>query len=115
MIVNGLSWWQAWICVWIGYSVTGIFVAINARPGAVYHISFPVINRSSFGIWGALWPVLNRAAMGMSQLLSRSYNASLTVNSLCLVWSSSLHWWKLCLPYDPIHLEIMGKRPQHVQ
>ncbi|CEI68907.1 putative permease C29B12.14c [Fusarium venenatum] len=63
MIVNGLSWWQAWLCVWIGYSITGIFVVINARPGAVYHISFPVINRSSFGIWGALWPVLNRAAM----------------------------------------------------
>jgi NCS1 family nucleobase:cation symporter-1 len=63
MIVNGLSWWQAWLCVWIGYSVTGIFVVINARPGAVYNISFPVINRSSFGIWGALWPVLNRAAM----------------------------------------------------
>jgi NCS1 family nucleobase:cation symporter-1 len=63
MIVNGLSWWQAWLCVWIGYSITGLFVAINARPGAIYHISFPVINRSAFGIWGGLWPVLNRAAM----------------------------------------------------
>lgn len=64
MIVGGLSWWQAWICVWIGYTITGIFVAMNARFGAMYHIGFPVANRSSFGIWGSLWPVFNRAAMG---------------------------------------------------
>jgi NCS1 family nucleobase:cation symporter-1 len=67
MIVGGLSWWQAWICVWIGYTVTGVFVAMNARFGAMYHIGFPVANRSSFGIWGSLWPVFNRAAMGKCQ------------------------------------------------
>ncbi|KAH7150481.1 permease for cytosine/purines, uracil, thiamine, allantoin-domain-containing protein [Dactylonectria estremocensis] len=63
MIINGLSWWQAWICVWIGYTFTGVFVAMNARFGSMYHIGFPVANRSSFGIWGSLWPVFNRAAM----------------------------------------------------
>ncbi|KAM0432882.1 hypothetical protein ACHAPT_004584 [Fusarium lateritium] len=63
MIVGGLSWWQAWLCVWIGYSITGLFVAMNARIGAMYHIGFPVANRAAFGIWGSLWPVLNRAAM----------------------------------------------------
>jgi NCS1 family nucleobase:cation symporter-1 len=36
---------------------------MTGRIGATYHISFPVINRASFGIWGALWPVFNRAAM----------------------------------------------------
>ena len=36
---------------------------MTGRIGATYHISFPVVNRSSFGIWGALWPVFNRAAM----------------------------------------------------
>ncbi|KAH7134350.1 permease for cytosine/purines, uracil, thiamine, allantoin-domain-containing protein [Dactylonectria macrodidyma] len=63
MIIGGLSWWQAWICVWVGYTFTGVFVAMNARFGAMYHIGFPVANRSSFGIWGSLWPVFNRAAM----------------------------------------------------
>ena len=29
----------------------------------MYHISFPVVNRVSFGIWGSLWPVLNRSVM----------------------------------------------------
>lgn len=36
---------------------------MTGRIGATYHISFPVVNRASFGVWGALWPVFNRAAM----------------------------------------------------
>ncbi|KAH7139115.1 uracil permease [Dendryphion nanum] len=62
-IVDGLSWWQSWLCVWLGYSIAGAFVCLTGRIGAQYHISFPVVNRSSFGIWGSLWPVFNRAAM----------------------------------------------------
>lgn len=63
MVVAGLNWWQAWLCVWIGYSVAGAFVVMTGRIGAVYHISYPVVSRSSFGIWGGLWPVFNRTAM----------------------------------------------------
>ncbi|RDL39048.1 putative uracil permease [Venustampulla echinocandica] len=63
MIVAGLSWWQSWICVWLGYSIAGCFIVATGRIGAVYHIPFPVVSRASFGIWGALWPVFNRAAM----------------------------------------------------
>ncbi len=63
MIVNGLSWWQSWLCVWIGYTISGTFICMTGRIGATYHISFPVVSRASFGIWGSLWPVFNRAAM----------------------------------------------------
>ncbi|KAM7184482.1 uracil permease [Rhypophila sp. PSN 637] len=63
MIVNGLSWWQSWLCVWIGYAIAGCFICATGRIGAMYHIGFPVVSRSSFGIWGSLWPVFNRAAM----------------------------------------------------
>ncbi|KAK1249469.1 hypothetical protein MKX07_002985 [Trichoderma sp. CBMAI-0711] len=63
MIIAGLSWWQAWICVWLGYSISACFIVMTGRIGATYHIGFPVIGRASFGIWGSLWPVFNRAAM----------------------------------------------------
>ncbi|TGZ79140.1 uracil permease [Ascodesmis nigricans] len=63
MIMGGLSWWQSWICVWIGYFIAGCFICATGRIGATYHIGFPVVARSSFGIYGALWPVFNRAAM----------------------------------------------------
>jgi cytosine/uracil/thiamine/allantoin permease len=39
------------------------FICLTGRIGATYHISFPVVARASFGIWGSLWPVFNRAAM----------------------------------------------------
>lgn len=58
---SGLAWWHAWLCVWIGYFVAAVFICLTGRIGAVYHISFPVVARSSFGIWGSLWPVFNRA------------------------------------------------------
>ncbi|KAK0665682.1 putative uracil permease [Cercophora samala] len=63
MIVGGLSWWQSWICVWLGYAISGFFICLTGRIGAQYHIGFPVVARSSFGIWGSLWPVFNRAIM----------------------------------------------------
>ncbi|KAF3016254.1 hypothetical protein G7054_g8775 [Neopestalotiopsis clavispora] len=63
MIVAGLSWWQSWLCVWIGYAIAACFICATGRIGATYHIGFPVVNRASFGIWGSLWPVFNRAAM----------------------------------------------------
>ncbi|TCD70712.1 hypothetical protein EIP91_002088 [Steccherinum ochraceum] len=63
MVQLGMSWWQAWICVWIGYGVVAPFIVLSARPGAVFHITFPVVARTSFGVYGSLWCVFNRGAM----------------------------------------------------
>jgi len=63
MVTLGLSWWQAWICVWLGYGFVAPFIVLNARPGAIYHITFPVVARTSFGLWGSLWCTFNRGAM----------------------------------------------------
>ncbi|RCK65778.1 Uracil permease [Candida viswanathii] len=60
---GGMNWWQTWLSVWLGYALCGIFVSIGARVGTLYHISFPVAARSSFGIYGSLWPVINRVFM----------------------------------------------------
>jgi NCS1 family nucleobase:cation symporter-1 len=59
----GMTWWQTWLSVWVGYIMCGIFVSLGARIGIMYHISFPVAARSSFGIFGSLWPILNRVVM----------------------------------------------------
>lgn len=91
---GGLAWWHAWLCVWIGYFVAAVFICLTGRIGAVYHISFPVVARSSFGIWGSLWPVFNRAGNYnplffdyWNPLLSRPFS-----NGLHMVWSAVLHW-----------------------
>ncbi|RVX68013.1 hypothetical protein B0A52_08424 [Exophiala mesophila] len=71
---GGLAWWHAWLCVWIGYFIAAMFICLTGRIGAVYHISFPVVARSSFGIWGSLWPVFNRAAMACIWAIWPSFN-----------------------------------------
>ncbi|WVQ83650.1 hypothetical protein IAT38_005792 [Cryptococcus sp. DSM 104549] len=63
MISAGLNWWQAFVCVIIGYSLVGPLLVLNARPGAVHGIVFPAVNRTTFGLFGSLWPVFNRAGM----------------------------------------------------
>ncbi|OOQ90953.1 permease C29B12.14c [Penicillium brasilianum] len=73
MIVSGLSWWQSWLCVWIGYFIAAGFVCLTGRIGAVYHISFPVTVRASFGIWGSFWPVINRVVMAIIWYGVQSY------------------------------------------
>lgn len=62
-VQQGMTWWQTWISVWIGYLLCGIFVSLSARIGVVNHISFPITVRASFGIFFALWPVINRVVM----------------------------------------------------
>ncbi|KAG9221692.1 hypothetical protein CCMSSC00406_0005605 [Pleurotus cornucopiae] len=63
MVQLGLSWWQAWICVWLGYGIIAPFIVLNARPGAMFHVTFPVVARTSFGLYGSLWCTFNRGAM----------------------------------------------------
>lgn len=63
MISAGLTWWQAFLCVIIGYSLVGPILVLNARPGAVFGLIFPAVNRTTFGVFGSLWPVFNRTCL----------------------------------------------------
>lgn len=61
----GLTWWQATIVVWIGAGVSGTCMALNSRAAANYHIGYPVILRTCFGMYGHYWPVISRGACAM--------------------------------------------------
>lgn len=69
----GLSWWEVWISVILGYSFVGVFIFLSQRVGAYYHISFPVSCRSSFGVFGSIWPILNRVVMAVIWALVQSW------------------------------------------
>lgn len=59
----GISWYAAWIAIILGYTLVSFVIVITARIAAIYHISFPILARSSFGVWGAIWPTINRSVM----------------------------------------------------
>ncbi|EIW55424.1 uncharacterized protein TRAVEDRAFT_74222 [Trametes versicolor FP-101664 SS1] len=61
----GLTWWQATIVVWIAAFVAGLCMALNSRAAANYHVGYPVILRTCFGMYGHYWPVFARGACAM--------------------------------------------------
>lgn len=101
MIVGGLSWWQSWLCVWFGYLIAACFICLTGRIGSMYHISFPVVSRASFGIWGSLWPVFNRAAMaciwyGVQAWIGGTYLARIST----ILWRQILTLFKRGMRYN---------------
>ncbi|KAG3229927.1 NCS1 nucleoside transporter family [Suillus brevipes Sb2] len=89
MIVLGMSWWQAWLVIWIGYGVMTPFIVLAGRPGAVFHVTFPVVNRASFGIFGSLWCVFNRATMACIWYgVQSSIGGSCVLVMLRAIWPS---------------------------
>ena len=81
----GLSWWQATIVVWIAASVSGLCMALNSRAAANYHVGYPVILRTSFGMYGHYWPVLARGAAAMLWVSVLSQSRSSTLSPLVLI------------------------------
>jgi len=109
MVQLGLSWWQAWICVWLGYGVVAPFICLNARPGAIFHVTFPVVARTSFGLYGSLWCTFNRGAMAwcvvISMIVIWNY-VYLITNPIpqYLVWCASQYRWRLHEGHAPGNL-----------
>lgn len=61
----GLSMWEALACHLGGQFLAGVSMVFTGRPGAVYHVGFPVVARASFGVFGAFWPIINRVVMSI--------------------------------------------------
>jgi nucleobase:cation symporter-1, NCS1 family len=64
-ITAGLTIWECLGCYFGGQLVAGCLIALNGRAGAIYHVPFPIVCRSSFGAFGSLWPTFNRAVMSI--------------------------------------------------
>lgn len=63
LITGGMNWWQAVLTVLLGNLIVLVPMALNARAGTAYGIPFPVLLRSSFGVFGANIPALMRAVV----------------------------------------------------
>lgn len=59
----GLNLWEVLGCQVAGWLIAATIFVLNGRPGAVYHVGFPVNCRAAFGVFGGWWPTFNRAVM----------------------------------------------------
>lgn len=64
-VTAGLSPMEALFTMFAGRCLAAILIALNGRGGAIYHIPFPSLVRSSFGVYGSWWPVLSRAVLSI--------------------------------------------------
>jgi NCS1 family nucleobase:cation symporter-1 len=65
MVGIGLNWWQSILVIFGSQMISSIFQALNSRCGAVYHIGYPVVSRSVFGMYGAYYVVFARAVLAV--------------------------------------------------
>lgn len=64
-MTQGLTMWEALLCHLGGQFLAGVTMAFSGRPGAVYHVGYPILARASFGWIGAIWPVIQRVVMSI--------------------------------------------------
>ncbi|KAE8158969.1 permease for cytosine/purines, uracil, thiamine, allantoin-domain-containing protein [Aspergillus tamarii] len=65
MIGIGLSWWQSIVVIFVSQLICSIAMAFNSRAASVYHIGYPCVARSVFGMWGSYYFVGARAVMAV--------------------------------------------------
>ncbi|EFJ28447.1 hypothetical protein SELMODRAFT_93539 [Selaginella moellendorffii] len=60
LVELGMAWWQGIGTVLLANVITYCILVLAAHPGTKYGISFPVLLRASFGVFGANVPALLR-------------------------------------------------------
>ncbi|KAF1931164.1 uracil permease [Didymella exigua CBS 183.55] len=63
LVAVGLTWQQSFVSACIGSFLAAIVVVLMARPGAKYHIGYPVLVRSVMGMYGGYFFVFIRAVV----------------------------------------------------
>lgn len=56
---------QALAAIAVGHLIIAVVTVLNGTIGARLHISFPVLNRSSFGFWFSYFSVISRIILAM--------------------------------------------------
>lgn len=77
LIGIGLLWWEAIIVCFVAQSIGSMASALNARGSATYHLGFPSVARSVFGMYGAYYAVFARAALAVIYFSAKSQSMSI--------------------------------------
>ncbi|KAM3081143.1 hypothetical protein ACMFMG_005098 [Clarireedia jacksonii] len=65
MVGIGLNWWQSIIVIAVSQIISSAATFFNSRCASVYHIGYPVVARSVFGMYGSYYFVGARAALAI--------------------------------------------------
>lgn len=74
---------QALPAIAVGHIIISLVMVLNGTIGARLHVSFPVLNRSSFGFWFSYFTVISRMVLSMFWLGIQAYTGSQCVFQVC--------------------------------
>ena len=89
-----IVYWQTMIASVIGTLIGGLFVMWNSRAGATYHVGYPVLLRSTFGVWGYYFFVIIRGFVAILWFAVQTYYGGclLDVVFRCIFGHK---WWNI--------------------
>ncbi|KAI0475734.1 allantoin [Xylariaceae sp. FL0804] len=61
----GLNWWESLVVIFISQVISALAMCFNSRVATVYHIGYPTVARSVFGMWGSFYVVAARAMLAV--------------------------------------------------
>lgn len=89
MLAIGLSWRQALPSIALGHLIIACVMVLNGTIGARLHISFPVLNRSSFGFWFSYFSVVSRVILSMFWFGIQTFTGSQCIEQMLkAIWPS---------------------------
>ncbi|KAG4414802.1 hypothetical protein IFR04_012074 [Cadophora malorum] len=90
MVGLGLNWWQSILVIFASQLISSIAMFFNSRCASVYHIGYPVVARSVFGMWGSYYFVGARAVLAIVWYGVQLYSgASFMANILRCIFGHS--------------------------
>ncbi|KZO90997.1 hypothetical protein CALVIDRAFT_542160 [Calocera viscosa TUFC12733] len=86
----GLTWYEAMFVVIIASLVAGLCMAFNSRAASNYHVGYPVLLRTCFGMYGHYWPVLARGCCALLWVSVLNFEGGAYVSTMinCIVGNS---------------------------
>ena len=98
LIAVGLSVWQTMIAVIIGKMIIAVIAVCNGMVGARWHIGFPVVSRSCWGVYGAYFIVIQRIMLGLTWFCVQSWTGGLCVSAVLSAVFPSFNYMNNTLP-----------------
>ncbi|KAH8651423.1 allantoin [Xylariales sp. PMI_506] len=65
MVGIGLNWWESIVVIFVSQLISSVAMFYNSRAASVYHIGYPVVGRSVFGMFGSYYVVGARALLAI--------------------------------------------------
>jgi len=89
LIGLGLNVWQTMLCVIVGNILVGFICLGTGMPGARWHIGFSILQKSSWGMYGAYFPIINRIMLSFIWFSTQVYwGGQCTRTFITAIWPS---------------------------